>query len=89
MRREAWFQMLENSLRRLPKAVGIRVAFEADSTLGPEDAKGLYVQRSATGEFVRSELTYSPQDESTPGARWYLPLRAEGGGKWAEGRKKT
>ena len=85
MRREAWFQMLENSLRRLPKAVGIRVAFEADSTLGPEDAKGLYVQRSATGEFVRSELTYSPQDESTPGARWYLPLRAEGGGKWADG----
>lgn len=68
MRREAWFQMLEKLLRRLPKAVGIRVAFEADSTLGPEDAKGLYVQRSATGEFVRSELTYSPQDESTPGA---------------------
>ncbi len=85
MPRESWFQMMEHSLRRLPKAVGIRIAFEADNTMGPEGTKGLYVRRNAAGELIRSELGYSPGDEGTPGAQWYLPLRDENTGRWIEG----
>ena len=85
MRLEAWFQMMEHSLLRLPKATGVRVAFEEGNILGPQDTKGLYVRRSNTGELVRSELSYSPEDESASGRWWYLPLRNESSGKWLDG----
>ena len=71
--RTVWFKMMEHALQRLPKASGIRVAFEPDGKVGPAGTHGLYLRRTAAGEFDRAELGYSPVDESAPGAHWYLP----------------
>ena len=83
--RTVWFEMMERALQRLPKASGIRVAFESDGRVGPADSKGLYVRRSGSDQFVRSELAYSPADEAAPGAHWYQPLRNESGEQWLDG----
>ena len=83
--RQVWFAMMEHALLRLPKASGIRVAFEADGRLGPAGTPGLYVRRSGNGQFVRSELAYSPVDEAAPGAHWYLPLHRASAEQWLDG----
>ena len=83
--RTVWFEMMERALQRLPKASGIRVAFEPASQVGPAATKGLYVRRTAAGGFERDELSYSPAEQSSPGAHWYLPLRRAGGEQWLDG----
>ncbi|MFZ4537588.1 SpoIIE family protein phosphatase [Propionivibrio sp.] len=83
--RKVWFEMMERALQRLPKASGIRVAFEPDGRIGPADTKGLYVRRSGKGQFEHSELAYSPLDEAAPGTHWYLPLHQVSGEKWLDG----
>jgi len=83
--RTVWFEMMERALQRLPKASGIRVAFEADGRVGPADTKGLYVRRHAENRFIRSELAYSPDDAAAPGAHWYQPLHRVSGGQWLDG----
>ena len=83
--RTVWFAMMEHALQRLPKAAGIRVAFEPGGAVGPAGTRGLYVRRTAAGEFERDELGYSPVDERAPGAHWYLPLRRDSGEQWLDG----
>lgn len=83
--RTQWFAMMEHALQRLPKAAGIRVAFEPGSDVGPAATRGLYVRRTATGQFARDELDYSPVERNTPGAHWYLPLRRASGEQWLDG----
>lgn len=83
--RAVWFAMMTHALQRLPKATGIRVAFEPGGAIGPAGTRGLYVRRTASGEFEHDELGYSPVDENAPGAHWYLPLRRGSGEQWLDG----
>ena len=72
---DAWFEYMEFSLRRLPKAYGIRMAFEPASELGPKGVRALYVRRGGHDKPVRSRIDYAPGDPASPGANWYIPLR--------------
>jgi sigma-B regulation protein RsbU (phosphoserine phosphatase) len=72
---EAWYKLMEATLSRLPKAHGVRLAFEKSSTLGPRDARTLYVRRGKGGDFERVDLTYNPDDPQAPGEQWYGTLR--------------
>ncbi len=85
MDREAWFRMMEHALTRLPKAYGIRVAFEPGDEMGPSGARGLYVRRGTSGIFLRSEIAYPPEDSAAPGGQWYLPLRGRQVGESLDG----
>lgn len=72
---DAWFEYMEFTLRRLPKAYGVRLAFEPHSGLGPAGVRSLYVRRGDGDKFVRANLEYLPDDSESPGSNWYVPLR--------------
>jgi len=76
---DAWFEYMEFTLRRLPKAYGVRLAFEPDSLLGPDGVRALYVRRGPGGKPVRVRLDYWPGDSNTPGSVWYVPSRERPG----------
>jgi sigma-B regulation protein RsbU (phosphoserine phosphatase) len=70
-----WFEYMEYVLRRLPKAYGVRMAFEQDSKLGPEGCRSLYVRWGPNGKPVHTSLEYLPEDSESPGSKWFVPLR--------------
>ena len=72
---DAWFEYLEFVLLRLPKAYGVRLAFEPDCRLGPKGARVLYVRRGDNGTPEHVPLDYSPGDPTSPGFHWYIPSR--------------
>ena len=73
---DAWFEYLEFVLLRLPKAYGVRMAFEPDSPIGPKGARVLYVRRGSNNTPEHVPLDYSPGDPSSPGSNWYIPSRS-------------
>lgn len=85
---DAWFEYMEFTLRRLPKAYGVRLAFEPHSELGPAGVRSLYVRWGDAGKLVRTNLEYLPDDSESPGSRWYVPLRESAteaaDGVWSE-----
>ncbi len=85
---DAWFEYMEFTLRRLPKAYGVRLAFEPHSGLGPTGVRSLYVRRGDGDKFVRANLEYLPDDSESPGSNWYVPLRDSSSeamdGVWSE-----
>jgi len=72
---DAWFEYMEFSLRRLPKAYGVRLAFEPDSEFGPKGVRALYIHRGSDGKSVRHRIEYAPGDPASPGVHWYVPSR--------------
>ena len=72
---DAWFEYLEFTLRRLPKAFGVRMAFEPGGDVWPKGVHALYVHRGSNDKLVRVLLDYYPGDPTTPGLNWYLPSR--------------
>jgi len=74
---ETWHHLMENSMRRLPKACGIRLALDKSSKLGVKGTRTLYLRRGKNGEFERVVLNYEPDDPQSQGAHWYEPLQKE------------
>ncbi|MEI6034256.1 MAG: SpoIIE family protein phosphatase [Verrucomicrobiae bacterium] len=72
---DAWFEYMEFSLQRFPKAYGVRLAFEPGSELAPDGARAIYVHRGADGKPVRVHINYQPEDPASSGSKWYVPVR--------------
>ncbi len=73
---DSWYEVMESSLRRLPKAHGVRMAFETESVLGPKGIRSMYLRRGEEGEFVRFVVNYDPADPELPGGKWYAGVKA-------------
>ncbi len=72
---DAWFEYMEFALRRLPKAFGVRLAFEPGTDLGPQGVRSLYVRRGAGNKPERVQIDYRIEDPASHGSKWYAPVR--------------
>lgn len=72
---EAWHDLLKAALTRLPKACGIRLAFEPDSGLGPEGTRSIFWRRFPDGSLQQQSIVYDLHDPQSPASFWYDPVR--------------
>ena len=75
---QSWYDVMEESLQRLPNASGLRLAFEQDSRFNPDNARAFYVRSEGGGKMVRERLRYLPEAIDGPGINWFLPARESG-----------
>ncbi|WP_295402288.1 SpoIIE family protein phosphatase [uncultured Thiocystis sp.] len=68
-------ELIRRYVRHLPKAYGVRLAFEPDSRFASEGGASLYLKRNANGQFEQVIIPYAHDDPASPGGTWYLPAK--------------
>jgi sigma-B regulation protein RsbU (phosphoserine phosphatase) len=70
-----WRQLMAISLQRLPKAYGVRFAFEPGSEYGPSGVRSMYMRRGEKGRPELGVIGYLPEAPDSPGEAWYNPVK--------------
>jgi hypothetical protein len=68
-------ELIRRYVRHLPKAYGVRLAFEPVSRFASDGGASLYLMRNAIGQFEQVIIPYAHDDPASPGGTWYLPAK--------------